>query len=280
MLKFQICVYKVSNKYLIIFLNVLQIRRLCFHAASCSSVSLTWTSCLRAETHQDAELILLSFNFTGFMFQRWNLWDVCFWCSLCDCSELCALCLFVAFPQHLSCITALLCWVHAVSRLKDESPLYSSGVSCGASIRSTVLNQWTVLETRRRAALIHSYIQNWDKVEARRCNQEPPHTERDECVFEARVSCSHYRWKIAPTSVALFAVSKGRCNWLESFSCDSWFRTKAALQRSHVPESYRLMMLSVTLLIHSCAFNKDVTCCESQLSSDAAECSWITSESK
>lgn len=44
--------------------------------------------------------------------------------------------------------------------------------------------------------------------------------------------------------------------------------------------SYRLMMLSVTLLIHSCAFNKDVTCCESQLSSDAAECSWITSESK
>lgn len=272
MLKFQIHVYKVSNKYLIIFLNVLQIRRLCFHAASCSSVSLTWTSCLRAETHQDAELILLSFNFTG--------WDVCFWCSLCDCSELCALCLFVAFPQHLSCITALLCWVHAVSRLKDESPLYSSGVSCGASIRSTVLNQWTVLETRRRAALIHSYIQDRDKVEARRCNQEPPHTERDECVFEARVSCSHYRWKIAPTSVALFAVSKRRCNWLESFSCDSWFRTKAALQRSHVRESYRLMMLSVTLLIHSCAFNKDVTCCESQLSSDAAECSWITSESK
>lgn len=40
------------------------------------------------------------------------------------------------------------------------------------------------------------------------------------------------------------------------------------------------MMLSVTLLIHSCAFNKDVTCCESQLSSDAAEYSWITSESK
>lgn len=105
------------------------------------------------------------------------------------------LCLFVAFPQHLSCITALLCWVHAVSRLKDESPLYSSGVSCGASIRSTVLNQWTVLETRRRAALIHSYTQDRDKVEARRCNQEPPHTERDECVFEARVSCSHYRWK-------------------------------------------------------------------------------------
>lgn len=191
MLKFQIHVYKVSNKYLIIFLNVLQIRRLCFHAASCSSVSLTWTSCLRAETHQDAELILLSFNFTGFMFQRWNLWDVCFWCSLCDCSELCALCLFVAFPQHPSCITALLCWVHAVSRLKDESPLYSSGVSCGASIRSTVLNQWTVLETRRRAALIHSYIQDRDKVEARRCNQEPPPTPSVMSVFLKRESRVH-----------------------------------------------------------------------------------------
>lgn len=254
---------------------MLQIRRLCFHAASCSSVSLTWTSCLRAETHQDAELILLSFNFTGFMFQplRRLFLMLALWLQ-----RAVRLCLFVAFPQHLSCIIALLCWVHAVSRLKDESPLYSSGVSCGASIRSTVLNQWTVLETRRRAALIHSYTQDRDKVEARRCNQEPPHTERDECVFEARVSCSHYRWKIAPTSVTLFAVSKGRCNWLESFSCDSWFRTKAALQRSHVRESYRLMMLSVTLLIHSCAFN--VTCCESQLSSDAAECSWITSESK
>lgn len=256
---------------------MLQIRRLCVHAASCSSVSLTWTSCLRAETHQDAELILLSFNFIGFMFQplRRLFLMLALWLQ-----RAVRLCLFVAFPQHPSCITALLCWVHAVSRLKDESPLYSSGVSRGASIRSTVLNQWTVLETCRRAALIHSYTQDRDKVEARRCNQEPPHTERDECVFEARVSCSHYRWKIAPTSVALFAVSKGRCNWLESFSCDSWFRTKAALQRSRVRESYRLMMLSVTLLIHSCAFNKDVTCCESQLSSDAAECSWITSESK
>lgn len=251
---------------------MLQIRRLCVHAASCSSVSLTWTSCLRAETHQDAELILLSFMFQPLrrLFLMLALWL----------QRAVRLCLFVAFPQHLSCITALLCWVHAVSRLKDESPLYSSGVSRGASIRSTVLNQWTVLETRRRAALIHSYTQDRDKVEARRCNQEPPHTERDECVFEARVSCSHYRWKIAPTSVALFAVSKGRCNWLESLSFDSWFRTKAALQRSRVRESYRLMMHSVTLLIHSCAFNKDVTCCESQLSSDAAECSWITSESK